>query len=119
MPAKSRRSWARCSARISNQHYVGIGLHYTDTGMSYADLVQLAINAALGPNSSSHSEVVKLLYTNVIGVAPDAATLKSFTDLLDNGTYTVSSLGILAADISYNTDHINLTGLAVTGLAYE
>jgi Ca2+-binding RTX toxin-like protein len=104
---------------VSNQQYVGIGLHYTDTGMSYFDLMQLAINAALGANSGSHAEVVKLLYTNVIGVAPDAATLKSFTDLLDNGTYTVASLGILAADISYNTDHINLTGLAVSGLAYE
>jgi Ca2+-binding RTX toxin-like protein len=103
---------------VSNQHYVGIGLHYTDTGMSYGDLMLLAIDAALGPNSSSHSEVVKLLYTNVIGVAPDAGTLGYFTSLLDNGTYTVSSLGILAADISYNTDHINLTGLAATGLAY-
>jgi Ca2+-binding RTX toxin-like protein len=104
---------------VSNQHYAGIGLHYTDTGMSYADLMQLAIDARLGANASSHSEVVKLLYTNVIGVAPDAATLASFTSLLDNGTYTVSSLGILAADISYNTDNIHLTGLAVTGLAYE
>jgi serralysin len=103
---------------VSNQHYVGIGLHYTDTGMSYGDLMLLAINAALGPNSSSHSEVVKLLYTNVIGTAPDAGTLGYFTSLLDNGTYTVSSIGILAADISYNTDHINLTGLAATGLAY-
>jgi len=57
--------------------------------------------------------------TNVIGVAPDAATLASFTHLLDNGTYTVAGLGMLAADISYNTDHINLTGLAATGLAYD
>jgi Ca2+-binding RTX toxin-like protein len=104
---------------LTNQHYVGIGLHYTDTGMSYADLMQLAINAALGPNSSSHTEIVKLLYTNVIGVAPDAATLSYFTGLLDDGTYTASSLGILAADISYNTDHIHLTGLAATGLAYD
>jgi Ca2+-binding RTX toxin-like protein len=107
------------AASVSNQTYVGIGLHFTDTGMSYADLVQLAINAALGPNASSHSAVVSLLYTNVIGVAPDAATLASFTSLLDNGTYTVAGLGMLAADISYNTDHINLTGLAATGLAYD
>jgi len=104
---------------VSNQTYVGIGLHFTDTGMSYADLVQLAINAALGANASSYSAVVNLLYTNVIGVAPDAATLASFTHLLDNGTYTVAGLGMLAADISYNTDHINLTGLAATGLAYD
>jgi Ca2+-binding RTX toxin-like protein len=104
---------------VANQHFVSIGLHFTDTGMSYADLMQLAINAALGANASSHSAVVNLLYTNVIGVAPDAATLALFTSLLDNGTYTVAGLGVLAADISYNTDHVNLTGLAATGLAYE
>jgi Ca2+-binding RTX toxin-like protein len=104
---------------LTNQHYVGIGLHYTDTGMSYADLMQLAINAALGPNANDHASLVTLLYTNVIGAAPDPATLAYFKGLLDDGTYTASSLGILAADVSYNTDHINLTGLAATGLAYE
>jgi Ca2+-binding RTX toxin-like protein len=104
---------------LTNQHYVGIGLHYTDTGMSYADLMQLAINAALGANANNHAALVTLLYTNVIGVAPDAATLAYFKGLLDDGTYTASSLGILAADISYNTDHINLAGLAATGLAYD
>jgi len=104
---------------VTNQQYVGIGLHYTDMGMSYADLMQLAINAALGANASNHAAVVNLLYTNVIGVAPDTATLNYFKGLLDDGTYTTASLGILAADISYNTTHINLTGLAATGLAYE
>ena len=78
---------------VSNQHYVSIGLHYTDTGMSYGDLMQLAINARLGADASSHAAVVNLLYTNVIGVAPDAGTLGYFKGLLDDGTYSVANLG--------------------------
>jgi hypothetical protein len=59
-----------------------------------------------------------LLYTNVIGQAPDTATRKVYTDLLDNQTYTVASLAVLAADTEYNKANVNLIGLAQTGLAY-
>jgi hypothetical protein len=53
-----------------------------------------------------------------VGQAPDAATRKTFTDLLDSGTFTVGSLGVLAADTELNQTNIKLMGLAQTGLAY-
>lgn len=103
---------------ISNKEYAGIGLHFVDDlHYSYADLMQLAINARLGANPTS-AQVVDLLYTNVVGSAPDAATRKSFTDLLDNHTFTLASLGVLAADTDLNKANINLVGLAQTGLEY-
>jgi hypothetical protein len=71
-----------------------------------------------GNTQPSHSQVVDLLYTNVVGQAPDAATRKTFTDLLDNGSFTVSGLGVLAAETELNKSNINLVGLAQTGLAY-
>lgn len=103
---------------VANQSFVGIGLHYLDDlSYSYTDLMQLAISARLGANPTS-TQVVDLLYTNVVGTTPDAATRKSFTDLLDNGTFTVASLGVLAADTDLNKGNINLTGLVQTGLEY-
>ena len=103
---------------VANKEYAGIGLYYKDVlGYSYNDLMQLAINARLGPNPSS-AQVVDLLYTNVVGQAPDADTRKSFTDLLDHHTYTVASLGVMAADTGLNASNIQLTGLVNTGLAY-
>jgi serralysin len=103
---------------VANPNFVGIGLHYLDVvGLDYAGLMQLAINARLGANPSNN-QVVDLLYTNVVGQAPDAATRKSFTDLLDNGTFTAGSLGVLAADTELNKTNINLVGLARTGLEY-
>ena len=103
---------------VSNKEYVGIGLHYSDTlQYSYTALMQLAIHARLGAYPSS-AQVVDLLYTNVVGTAPDAATRQSFTDLLDNQTFTAASLGIFAADTALNKANVDLVGLTQTGLAY-
>ena len=103
---------------VANKYFVGIGLHFVDAlSYSYPSLMELAINARLGANPS-HAQVVDLLYTNVVGQAPDAATRKTFTDLLDNGTFTVGGLGVVAADTELNQTNIKLTGLAQTGLAY-
>ena len=103
---------------VANKEYAGIGLHFVDDlHYSYADLMRLAIKARLGSNPTA-GQVVDLLYSNVVGSAPDAATRKSFTDLLDNRTFTVESLGVLAADTELNKVNINLVGLAQTGLEY-
>ncbi len=103
---------------VANQQYAGIGLHFVDAlHYSYTDLMQLAMDARLGANAS-HAQVVDLLYTNVVGTAPDAATRKVFTDLLDSGAYSVAGLGVMAADTPLNQANIHLVGLAQTGLAY-
>lgn len=103
---------------VANKSFAGIGLHFVDDlNLSYPSLMELAINARLGANASS-AQVVDLLYTNVMGQAPDAAARKTFTDLLDNGTFTVGGLGVLAADTELNKVNINLVGLAQTGLEY-
>lgn len=102
---------------VSSPAYVGIGLKYLDGGTSYADLMQLAINAYFGAKPKN-AELVTTLYSNVVGAAPDAAALAYYTGLLDTGSYTQAALGILAADTTLNTENIGLVGLASTGLAY-
>jgi len=103
---------------VANQNYVGIGLNLLDSGMSYDGLMQLALDTALGPNAS-HRAVVELLYTNVVGVAPSASEAATYVNLLDNGSYTPAALGVMAADLGLNGDHIGLVGLAATGLAFS
>ena len=97
--------------------FAGIGLGFTDAGMSYVDLMQLALDARLGPNASP-TAVVNLLYTNVVGVAPSPADLDFFVGQLNNGTFTPATLGILAADHELNLVQINFTGLALNGLGF-
>jgi serralysin len=76
-----------------------------------------ARSARLG-GRSSNTDVVNLLYTNVVGSAPSAETLAYYKDLLDRGSFTQGSLGVLAADTSINTTNINLMGLAMTGVEF-
>lgn len=97
--------------------YVGIGLALVDGGMSYATLMQLAIEVRLGAGASN-AAVVELLYTNVIGIAPGAEALALYVGLLDSGTFTAGTLGVLAADTPMNQANIDLVGLAQTGIIY-
>ncbi|WP_088278398.1 Ig-like domain-containing protein [Ideonella sp. A 288] len=102
---------------VHNTDYVGIGLGFSDGGMGYQALMQLALDARLGANAN-HGAVVDLLFTNVVGVAPTAEQRASFVALLDSGAHTHGSLGVLAADHPLNLANIELAGLAQTGLLY-
>jgi Ca2+-binding RTX toxin-like protein len=104
-------------ASTGNAEYVGIGLHYLDGGMSYQALMRLAIEARLGA-AASNQDVVKLLYTNVVGVAPNNADLSFYLGMLDRGEQTWASLGVLAAETDLNRTNINLVGLTDQGLTY-
>ena len=99
---------------VTNKAFVGIGLSYVDKGMNYSDLAALALNAA---GSTTPDQIVTTLWTNVIGSAPSAADKAPFIQMLASGT-KVGDLAVMAADTSFNTTNINLTGLAQTGIEY-
>lgn len=102
----------------ANKEYAGTGLYFMDQlDYSYARLMQLALDVRLGANPS-HERLVDLLYTNVIGTAPDAATRKEYVDMLVQGVVTPVTLSIAAANTDFNKANIDLVGLAQTGLAY-
>lgn len=103
---------------VSDKALVGIGLDLLDDGMHYEALMQLAIDAALGAEATSHAAVVDLLYQHVVGVAPSAAEQAHYEGLLEVGEYTVASLGVMAATTALNETNIDLVGLSQTGLAY-
>lgn len=105
-------------ASVSNQTYTGIGLNLLDDGISYEEVMQFAINSALGDGAADHAQVVDLLYENVVGVAPSAVEEAFYVELLDSGAHTISSIGIMAAETSLNQENIDLVGLSQTGLAY-
>ncbi|HSW07595.1 calcium-binding protein [Aquabacterium sp.] len=104
--------------QVSNEVYAGIGLGLLDDGMSYGDLAELAIHAALGEDIDN-ADLVELLYTNVVGEAPDAATTAALVQMIVDGAFTQGSLTVFAANHPLNAESIDLVGLAETGLAYE
>jgi hypothetical protein len=102
---------------VSNKVYVGAGLYFLDSGMTYEELMQVALDVVLGANPSS-SSVVDLLWTNIVGPPTAADNLGQYSALIDNGTYTAAELAVVAADHSLNTTNIDLIGLSASGIEY-
>lgn len=102
------------AAAVSNAGYAGIGLQLLDGGMSYSDLGALALNAA---GATTADQIVTLLWTNVVGTAPTAADKAPYIAMLEQGM-SAGALATMAADTALNAAHIDLVGLAQTGLDF-
>lgn len=103
---------------VRNKAFVAIGLSYFDSGWTYAQVADLAIDAALG-SGRTNAALFDLLYFNTIG---DHAT-QSLTDYwvsqLQSGAMTQAQLATFAADMQINLDNINFVGLRASGLEYS
>lgn len=104
-------------AMVGNAQAVGLVLSLFDAGQTTAQVADLALRVALSNNVTS-TGVATLLYTNLFGVAPDAATAQVLASYINNGTFTTTSFTTTVADLAINTANIGLTGLASTGLAF-
>lgn len=102
---------------ISNAAYAGVGLTLLDSGMSYQELVQLALNVKLGSGFSNSAEI-NLFYLNLKDSLPSSADLNFWLGAMSSGQYSQASLGVFAADLDLNAANINFVGLANIGLSY-
>ncbi len=102
---------------LSNKPYVGIGLSLFDGAMGLQDVATLAIQTGL-VSAPDNTSFVKAVWSNVVGSPIDDANLNTYVGQLNKDAFTQASLLVLAATSSFNTSHINLAGLAQTGLEY-
>lgn len=100
---------------VSNPAFVGIGLGLVDDGTTYEELAEFAISAM---GVSTPSEIVTLLWSNVVGAAPTAQQAQPYVDMLNNAVLTMGELGVFAADTDLNAANIDLTGLSTTGIEF-
>ena len=103
---------------VANKEWVGIGLSYIDGGMSYQDLMQLALNLRLGTGFTVDAEVT-LLYQNLLNTAPSQGDLANWGATITSHQFSQASLAVMAADTSFNTTNINLVGLSQAGIEYS
>jgi hypothetical protein len=100
---------------VSNAEYAGIGLDLLDEGMSYEELVELALTAS---GATTNCDVVDTLYQNLTGLIPSDADAAPYLAWLDEGTYSKGALGVFAAELELNLINIDFVGLQETGLDY-
>ena len=101
---------------VSDPSFVGVVLGLLDSGIAYPELMQIALNFTLG-SSISNATVADLFIRNLLGFST-VELQNTIVQLLDTGAYTQSALGVAVADLSFNTDNINLVGLQQTGVLY-
>jgi len=105
------------ASALNRADWVGIVLNVVDSGLSGAQLNQLALQAVLGSNAS-HAQVVSHLYSTLYHQAPDANTLRTLTAVLDSGQSTPADFVAWVAASDTNASNIGLTGLSAQGLVF-
>jgi len=105
------------AAEVANKLYAGIGLDLLDGGMALPELYALALDARLGAGYSRSAQV-DLLFTNLVGRAPDADERAYWVGTLERGEFSAVGLTQMAAELDLNAANIGLVGLAQDGLAY-
>jgi len=87
----------------------------SDDSKDIVDLAQSMIEY-YAPQGVSNSNLVTLLYSNIVNQAPTAEQQQYYVDLIDNGSYSQASFLAMAAQTEQNT--IQYVGLTQDGLAY-
>lgn len=107
---------------VRNSDFVAIGIDLFDQGRSYGQVVELAVSTPLFAELAggrSNRAFVEHVYENVVGVPATASTAAYYASLLDQGTQTQVSLGVLAAQLDLNARSVDLVGLVDNGLAFS
>ena len=101
-------------ASIKNSTDFGYWLAQADSGLSYSDIGQRALDKA---GLKTNDQIVSTLWKNVVGFTASEVDKAPFIKMLVDGMKP-GDLVVLAADTTFNTANINLVGLVQTGIEY-
>jgi len=102
---------------VRSSEYVSIGLEALDSGVSFQDLIQLALDTVFGSRPSSN-ELVSTFYENLTGQTAPQSVSDTYANLIDSGSLTPLNFATQVAEHPLNAENIDLIGLATTGLEF-
>lgn len=108
---------------IASPEIVGMILGYFDGGMNMQQLNQLAVDVGLVSSlagGGSNADVARLAYQNVIGAAATTDAVDFLVSFMDgrNASFSQSEFLTAVANLDVNQTHVDLVGLAQTGVEY-
>jgi hypothetical protein len=109
------------TAQLGDAALVGRYLALADSGMGGEQVVHEVLADPLFASlagSRSNEDVVKHVYTNIVGHAPTSAEVGHYSGLITGGQYTQDSLLWWAASLDETAQRIDLNGLATHGLDF-
>ncbi len=105
---------------VKDKVLAGIVINLLDQNYSSDAIATLGIATPLFLNmagSSSNTDFVKQVFTNVVGRAPTPSESSTYVNMLEAGT-SQSALAVMAAHTDLNAARINLVGLIQHGLDF-
>ena len=102
---------------IERADLVGIGLELLDSGTTYEEFLQAALDAVFGSNPSG-ATLVNHFYGTLTGQSAPQSLIDQYGSLIDNGSLTPVSLAMQVAENELNIQNVDLVGLSSTGIEY-
>lgn len=105
---------------VKDKALAGIVINLLDQNYSSDAIATLGLATPLFLNmagTSSNTDFVKQVFTNVVGRAPTPSESSTYVSMLDAGT-SQSALALMAAHTDLNAARINLVGLIQHGLDF-
>ena len=99
----------------------GLALGILDNGYTPVTLARLGLESAMFvglAGSASNKDFYNLVYKNVYGALPDAATLQSALSQMDSGKATQADMVMKLVDVPQNLVNIDLVGIQSHGFEY-
>jgi hypothetical protein len=106
---------------MGNLPIAGLALSILEAGNEPLFLAKLGVESGLFvelAGSASNKDFYKLVYKNVYGALPDAATLQSMVSQLDGGALTPADVVMQLVDTPQNLKNIDLVGIQLHGFDY-
>jgi hypothetical protein len=105
---------------VKDKALAGIVINLLDQKYSSDTIANLGLATPMFlsmAGSSSNTDFVKQVFTNVVGRAPTPSESSTYVNMLDAGT-SQSALALMAAQTDLNAARINLVGLIQHGLEF-
>ena len=102
---------------LSNPKLIGALIYNLDAGMSYEELLGVALDVLLGADKTNDA-IADLVYTNLVGESPTLEVRRELASYMDSGAYSQAAFTKVFADLELNATNIGLVGLTSTGLQY-
>ena len=106
---------------VSNVYIAGLALSILDNGSTPSQLAKLGLDSAMFvgmAGSAGNKDFYSMVYKNVYGALPDAATLQSAMTQLDSGSKTQADIVLQMLDTTQNLKNIDLVGIQLHGFDY-
>ena len=105
---------------VSVPKYMGICLDYLDNKqLTAAQLMHEALAVRLGADAQNTEKLVSFLYERLTGLVPIQSEKEKYMGWITSGAYTADSLAVYASELALNPVVTQLTGMAITGVAFE